>query len=230
MFLWYPDILNLSSPLWTHDWAEQCLWQILWQKYRLDMFSSCFSTSAMDCGMKMRKETAPVIKRILMMSSLWQEAGETLLPLWNLSILLHRWSPSMSTSPSSRLPSGGRVLAAYPSFLTGQASPHTGLREVNAMAFLGFERQMNTSHRIILLKPWTGCWGGLRGYWMLLLLSDEIWMIWTNVSSCLNTLQNFLKFKWRAIFCDSLWFLNDFIQKLGKECSAWPRSRNFGPA
>lgn len=138
------------------------------------MFSSCSSTSAMDCGMKMRKETAPVIKRILMMSSLWQEAGETLLPLWNLSILPHLWSPSMSTSPSSRLPSEGRVQAAYPSFLTGPASPHIDLREVNVMAFLGFEAQMVISHRIILLKPWAGCWGAPRGYWMLLLLSDEV--------------------------------------------------------
>lgn len=63
----------------------------------------------------------------------------------------------MSTSLSSRLPSGGRVLAAYPRFLTGPASPHTDLREVNAMAFLGFEGQMFISHRVILLKPWTGC-------------------------------------------------------------------------
>lgn len=138
------------------------------------MLSSSFSISAMDYGMKTRKRTAPVIKMILMTSYLWLEAGETLLLLWNLSILQHQWSPSMSTSLSSRQPSGGRALAAYHSFHTGPASPHTDLREVNVMACLGFKEQTFVSHRIILLKPCAGCSGDPRGYWMLLLLSEEI--------------------------------------------------------
>lgn len=137
------------------------------------MLFSSFSTSAMDYGMRMRKGTAPVIKKILMMSSLWQGTGETPLPLWNLSILRHRWSPSTSTSPSSRPPSGGRALAAYRSSHTGPASPHTDLREVNVI-FRGFEEQTFISQRIILLKPCAGCCGDLTGYWLLLLLSAGI--------------------------------------------------------
>lgn len=37
-----------------------------------------------------------------------------------------------------------------------------------------FEEQTFISHRIILLKPCAGCCGDPRGYWMLLLLSEEI--------------------------------------------------------
>lgn len=52
-----------------------------YSKYKFEVLSFSFSTSAMDCGMKMRKGTTPVIKEILMMSFLCQEAGETLLGL-----------------------------------------------------------------------------------------------------------------------------------------------------